>query len=211
MRVRLCFVEDQPVVRLGIVALLAGTDIIVVDEAATVAEAVELAASTTADVVLLDVRLPDGDGLTALARLKAVRPALPVLMFSAYENPAYIARSIALGAAGYVLKGTGKQQLISAIQQAAAGQTIWSKDELRRVAGIVTAPRTGFDLEVPLTRREDEVLRHIASGHTNKQIAEALQISYETVKEHVQHLLKKVGVTDRTQAAIWAIRNGLIP
>lgn len=210
MAIGLLLVEDQPVVRLGLVTLLADTDIKIVDTAQTAEEAVQKAAATTANLVLLDVRLPDADGLSALARIKATRPSLPVLMFSGYENPKLVARAVALEAAGYVLKGAPKLELVTAIRQAAAGESIWKREELRRVTSALTAPRGVFDLIVPLTPREQEVLTHIVLGHTNQKIADDLEISYETVKEHVQHVLKKICVNDRTQAAVWAIRNGLV-
>ena len=97
----------------------------------------------------------------------------------------------------------------SAIRKAAAGESIFTRTELRRTAGALATPRLAADVEVPLTQREGEVLRQMAKGLTNKQIAEALHISYETVKEHVQHILRKIGVTDRTQAAVWALRKEL--
>jgi DNA-binding NarL/FixJ family response regulator len=210
MPVRLLFVEDQPVVCLGLKALLAGTDVKLIDTATTGDEAVKKASSKELDLVLLDVRLPDGDGLTTLARIKADRPDLPVLMFSAYENPTFVARAVALGAAGYALKGATKDELLAAIRRAAAGESHWTREELRRVTGALAAPRSNYDVDVPLTRREMDVLKHLVAGATNKKIAEALDISYETVKEHVQNLLRKIGVVDRTQAAVWAIRSGLI-
>ena len=98
---------------------------------------------------------------------------------------------------------------MDAIKNAATGVNIWTRDELRRITGALTMPRVVADIEVPLTQREGEVLRHIAGGLTNKQIAEAMHIGYETVKEHVQHVLRKIGLTDRTQAAVWAVRKGL--
>ena len=210
MSVRLLVVEDQPVVRSGLQTLLQTADIATLDIATTAAEAIAKAATTKADVVLLDVRLAEGDGLAALARIKAERPSLPVLVYTGHDNPAFAARAVALGAAGYLLKGATKDELVSAITRAAAGESIWTREELRRVSSALAAPRTAHDLDVPLTRREMEVLTHIVQGHTNQRIADDLKISYETVKEHVQHLLKKIGVTDRTQAAVWAIRSGLM-
>lgn len=210
MAVRLLLVEDQPVVRSGLESLLADAEISAIDVAQTAADAIEKAATTKADVVLLDIRLAEGDGLAALARIKAERPNLPVLIYTGYDNPSFAARAVALGAAGYLLKGATRDELVSAIRRAAAGESLWTREELRRVTSALAAPRTTFDLDVPLTRREMEVLTHIVEGHTNKKIADDLEISYETVKEHVQHLLKKIGVTDRTQAAVWAIRTGIL-
>jgi DNA-binding NarL/FixJ family response regulator len=210
MLVRLLVVEDQPVIRSGLETLLADTEIKIVASSETAAQAIEQASVAQCDLVLLDIRLGEGDGLGVLARLKADHSKLPVLIYTGYDNPAFAARAVALGAAGYVLKGTGRDELIGAIRRAAAGETLWTREELRRVTSALAAPRTTYDLEVPLTRREMEVLTHIVEGHTNKRIADDLSISYETVKEHVQHLLKKIGVTDRTQAAVWAIRSGIL-
>jgi DNA-binding NarL/FixJ family response regulator len=99
---------------------------------------------------------------------------------------------------------------VDAIRTAATGESVWTREELRRVTGALATPRLAQDVEVPLTRRESEVLRQLALGLTNKEIAQALGISYETVKEHVQHILRKIGVADRTQAAVWAVRKGLV-
>jgi DNA-binding NarL/FixJ family response regulator len=203
-------VDDQEVVRLGLRQLLAGSDFDIVDEAATASEALTKAVATKAQVLLLDVRLPESDGLNLLARIKLDRPELPVLLFSAFENANFVARAVALGAAGYVLKGADRNELLSALAAAARGEMVWTREELRKVTGALAMPRSNLEIEAPLTRRESEVLRHLAQGRTNKQIAEDLQISYETVKEHVQHVLRKIGVNDRTQAAIWAVRSGLV-
>jgi DNA-binding NarL/FixJ family response regulator len=99
--------------------------------------------------------------------------------------------------------------LLTAIRAVAAGENTWTRDELRRIAGTLTTPRLMLDVEVPLTKREAGVLRQMAGGLTNKEIGRTLHISYETVKEHVQHILRKIGVSDRTQAAIWAIHKKL--
>ncbi len=162
------------------------------------------------DVALLDVRMPESDGLFALGRIKLERPDLPVLMLSTYENPTFIAKAWANEAAGYVLKGDSGETLIEAIRTAAAGNTIWTRDTQRRLTGAMATERLAGDVEVPLTKRESEVLHQLALGLTNKEIAQTLKISYETVKEHVQHILRKVGVSDRTQAAVWAVRRGLL-
>ena len=210
MSIKLLIADDHEVVRTGLKSLLAGTDIKIVAEAAGGEAAVRLALKHNPDVVLLDVRMPDGDGLNALGRIKLDRPNMPVVMFSTYDNPTYVARAVALGANGYVLKGMSKDKLVQAIKTAAAGENAWTREELRRVTGALATPRLANDVEVPLTQRESEVLRQLAFGLTNKEIAQSLHISYETVKEHVQHILRKIGVSDRTQAAVWAVRKGLV-
>jgi DNA-binding NarL/FixJ family response regulator len=210
MSIRLLIADDHEVVRCGLRSLVADTEIEIIAEATTGEEAVQRALQGDVDVVLLDIRMPEGDGLNALGRLKLDRPDLPVLMLSTYDNPTYVARAVALGAAGYVLKGATRDRMLDSIRKAAAGETAWTRDELRRVTGALATPRLNADVEVPLTQRESEVLRQLALGLTNKEIAQALHISYETVKEHVQHILRKVGVSDRTQAAVWAVRKGLV-
>jgi DNA-binding NarL/FixJ family response regulator len=210
MSITLLIADDHEVVRSGLKSLLTGTDIEIVAEASTGEAAIRMVQEHEPNVVLLDIRMPDGDGLNALGRIKLDRPDLPVLILSTHDNPTYVARAVALGAAGYILKGTDRENLVRAIHTAAAGQTSWSRDALRRVTGALATPRLAADVEVPLTQRESEVLRQLAFGLTNKEIALALHISYETVKEHVQHILRKIGVSDRTQAAVWAVRKGLV-
>ncbi len=210
MSIKLLIADDHEVVRVGLKSLVAGTEISVVGDAATVEEAVRLAVERRPDVVLLDVRMGGADGLGALARIKEERSQLPVVILSTFDNPTYVARAVALGACRYLLKGCSRDELISAIRSAAKGEVSWTRDELRRVTGALATPRLAGDLEVPLTKRESEVLTQMALGLTNREIAQALHISYETVKEHVQHILRKIGVTDRTQAAVWAVRKGLV-
>ncbi len=210
MSVKVLIVDEHEVVRAGLKSLLAGSDIKIVAEAISGDAAVKAAQKHNPDLVLLDIRMPDGDGLTALGRIKLDRPEMPVLIFSGFDNPTYVARAVALGANGYILKGTSKDKLLDAIRRAAKGENIWTREELRRVTGALATPRLATDVEVPLTQRESEVLHQLALGLTNKEIAQSLQISYETVKEHVQHILRKIGVTDRTQAAVWAVRKGIV-
>ena len=210
MPIKVLVVDDHEVLRSGLRALFEGTDIKVVGEASNGKDGLRLTNEKAVDVVVLDVRMPDLDGLNVLGRIKLDHPQLPVLMLSTYDNPTYVARAVALGAAGYLLKGADGQDIVAAIRKAATGQAIWTREELRRVTGALATPRTASEVEVPLTQRESEVLRQLALGLTNKEIAQALSISYETVKEHVQHILRKIGVTDRTQAAVWAVRKKLV-
>jgi DNA-binding NarL/FixJ family response regulator len=210
MGIKLLVADDHEVVRAGLKSMLTGTDIKIVGEAATGEAALRLALKHNPDVVLMDIRMPEGDGLTGLNRIKLERPNMPVLIWSAFDNPTYVARAVALGGNGYILKSASRDKLVQAIRTAATGENTWTREELRRVTGALSTPRMSADIEVPLTQRESEVLRQLALGLTNKEIALALKISYETVKEHVQHVLRKVGVSDRTQAAVWAVRKGLV-
>ncbi|MEE2938426.1 MAG: response regulator transcription factor [Planctomycetota bacterium] len=210
MMKKLLIVDDHQVIRLGLRLMLEGTELQVETEASSAAEALQAIENQAPDVVLMDIRMEGGDGLNALGRMKLDHPDLPIVLFSAYDNPTYVARAVALGAAGYVLKSAPRERLVEALQTAAAGESAWTREELRRVTGALATPRLSQDIEVPLTQRESEVLRQMALGLTNKEIAKMLGISYETVKEHVQHILRKIGVSDRTQAAVWAVRKNLV-
>ena len=210
MSKNLLVVDYHLVIRMGLKSMLEGTDLVVSEEAGSAAEAIASVEKTVPDCVLMDIRMEGGDGLNTLGRLKLDHPDLPIVLYSAYDNPTYIARAVALGAAGYVLKSAPKERLIDALNTAANGESAWTREELRRVTGALATPRLSQELDVPLTHRESEVLRQMAQGLTNKEIAKMLGISYETVKEHVQHILRKIGVTDRTQAAVWAVRKNLV-
>lgn len=210
MTIKVLVADDHEVVRIGLRNILSGSDIKIVAEASTGEAAARLAAKHNPNVVLLDVRMTEGDGLTALGRIKLDFPDMPILIFSAYDSPAYVARAVALGASGYLLKGVDRERLLEAIRVVATGENIWTREELRRVTGALATPRLSGEVDVPLTQRENEVLKLLATGLTNKEIAVQLKISYETIKEHVQHILRKIGVTDRTQAAVWAVRKKLV-
>ena len=159
MSIRLLIADDQEIVRSGLRALLSGTEISVVAEVTTGQDAVKYALANPLDVVLLDVRMSDGDGLTALGHIKLEKPDLPILMLSAADNPTYIARAVALGAAGYLLKGCSRDELIEGIKTAATGEKLWTRNMLRQISGALATPRLIADVEVPLTRREGEVLQ----------------------------------------------------
>lgn len=211
LTVRVLIADDHEVVRTGIKSILGvDSEIEVIGEASTAEEVVAMAIDLDPDVVLLDIRMPGNDGLNALGRIKLDRPKMPIVVLSTYDNPTYVARAVALGANGYLMKTASHEEVLSAVKRVASGENIWTREELRRVTGALATPRLSDDIEVPLTRRESEVLRQLSHGLTNKEIAQALGISYETVKEHVQHILRKVGVADRTQAAVWAVRKGLV-
>jgi len=210
MGIKLLVVDDHEIVLMGLRVAVQGTEITIVGETANAAETLKSVNLRVPDVVLMDIRMEGGDGLNTLGRLKLDYAELPIVIFSGYDNPTYIARAVALGAAGFVLKNATKEKLLEVIRKAASGESAWTREELRRVTGALAAPRLTGDIEVPLTQRESEVLRQMALGLTNKEIAKMLLISYETVKEHVQHILRKIGVTDRTQAAVWAVRKNLV-
>ena len=210
MSIRVLVVDDHEVIRTGLATLLAGSDIEIVGEAASGTEALQEVEKHRPDVVLLDVRMPDNDGLAALEKLRAKHPECKVVMLSTYDNPTYIARSVALGAADYLLKGSSRETMVETIRTAAAGESPSRLGQLRQVAGTMKIRQVLEDEDVPLTQRETQVLRHVALGLSNREIGRSLEISVETVKEHVQNILRKIAVSDRTQAAVWAVRKGLV-
>jgi DNA-binding NarL/FixJ family response regulator len=210
MPIRLLICDDHEVIRTGLACILAGTDIQIVGEAANGKDALKAAIKDKPDVILLDIRMPDGDGLATLEKLRAKVPESKVVMLSTYDNPTYIARAVALGACDYVLKGSPREDIIATITAAAAGESPCRSGEMRRIAAAMKVRQAIDDDDVPLTQRETQVLRHVALGLSNKEIGRSLEISVETVKEHVQNILRKIAVSDRTQAAVWAVRKGLV-
>ena len=201
MAISVLIVDDHEIVRQGLISLMR--------EAATPDEAIRQARKLHPDVVMLDVRLGDRDGLDVIKRIRAAAPGVRVVMLSAFDNPTYVARAVSAGAHDYVLKTASRGDLIAAVTGAAAGAAPSRNGELRKVAVAMAKREPATDSGVPLTPRETQVLRQIAMGLANQEIADALEISVETVKEHVQNLLRKLSVSDRTQAAVWALRHGM--
>ena len=210
MAVKVVIADDHEVVRRGLVSLLAGAEVTVVGQATSGEEALKVAKKTKPQVILLDVRMPGSDGLAALEKIRAQMPGVKCVMLSTFDNPTYVARAVAAGAHDYVLKGCSRTELIHSITAAAAGEAPARLGELRRVATTMANRTNVPDPDIPLTQRETQVLRHMALGLSNKEIAQSLTISVETVKEHVQNILRKIAVGDRTQAAVWAVRRGLV-
>lgn len=201
--------DDHEVVRKGLVSLFKDSVVRICGEAASDEEAVRQARKLKPDVVLLDVRMGEADGLDAIKRIRSAAPTTRVVMLSAFDNPTYVARAVASGAHDYLLKSVSRDELIGAVVGAAAGEAPVRAGEMRRMAGQMARRERIKDSSVPLTPRETQVLRLIAMGLSNQEIADTLEISVETVKEHVQNLLRKLSLSDRTQAAVWALRQGL--
>ncbi len=206
MSVRLLVVDDQEVMRAGLRVILAGSEIEVVKEVGIGDKPSRQVPKSRPDVCLLDVAFATGQGFAVLEELLKFRPSLPILMWSCHDNLTYVARARALGAKGFLLHSAGGAEIVAAIRAVAAGNTAWSPEHRRLVIDATAGSR-----EPPsgLTPRELDVLRQLAFGLSNREIANVLSISYETVKEHVQHILSKLNMTDRTQAAVWAVRQGL--
>jgi DNA-binding NarL/FixJ family response regulator len=195
--------------------MLGDPDIEVVAEAGTGAEALDRAAETTPDVVLLDMNLPDINGLVILQRLKAALVETAVLVFTMHDDTALVRKAVDAGAAGYVLKGASRRELLSAVRAVADGEAVLHPNLLQAILADAPgkpgrgAPPGAADA-TDLTAVELEALKLIARGLTNRQLAEQLHWSLGTTKKYVQRILEKLNVSDRTQAAVVALRRGLL-
>ncbi|MFN5469814.1 MAG: response regulator [Pirellulaceae bacterium] len=212
MSIRVVFVDDHEVVRQGMAAIARGTEIELVGSAGNGEEFLRMVDDLKPDVALIDVRMRDEDGLSILEALRRKHEKLPVVMISTYNNPTYIARAVTKGAADYVLKGSAPTELLDAIRRAARSEQAPETSVFHEVQTTMERKkeRGGEYREMPLTNRERQVLRHIALGLSNKEIGMSLNISVETVKEHVQNILRKLNAPDRTAAAVWAVKTGVI-
>lgn len=206
MTTTVLLVDDHPVVRSGLRAVLDGTGTVqVVGEAATGEEALTLAAHLHPDVVLCDLRLGRGiDGIQTTAALRALDPAPAVLMLTTFDRDAEILGAIDAGAAGYLLKEFAPEVIIEGIQRAAVGDTVLTPDLASRVLKGMRSPLP------KLTEREVDVLRLVATGAANKEIARALFVTEATVKSHLVHIFSKLGVDSRSRAIHVAQETGLI-
>lgn len=210
--IRLLVADDHPVVRDGLVAMLSTQpDFVVVGEAATGIEAVERAAVLAPDVVLLDLEMPGMDGVEALRRIRAARPDVPVIVFTAFDTDERILGAVQAGARGYLLKGAPRDELFKAIRVVGEGgsllQPVVASKLLQHISRQSDKPAASVEV---LTDRETEVLALLAQGKTNKEIAAALVISERTVKFHVGSILGKLGAGNRTEAVTIAAQRGLV-
>lgn len=212
MSLKLLFVDDHEIVRHGLPALLADSEIEVVSVLEDGSQVVQQSAVHRPDVVLMDVRMNSVDGLAALDLLRQAHPEIPVVLFTSYDNPTYIARAVALGAREFVLKSDPCDKLIAAIRRAAAGETSPEGTLLQKTREAMegSVKENSDTVNLPLTNREMQVLRHIALGLSNREISQSLTISVETVKEHVQNILRKISASDRTDAAVRAVKLGIV-
>jgi len=160
--------------------------------------------------VLLDIRMPETDGLEALERIVDRSPRTKVVMFTGHDTQTFVARAVALGAADFIMKGSPKEEIVTAIKRAHTGLPPDPDSLMGRVKNTMVRRRPTYDEEIPLTNREVQVLRHVAMGLSNREIGSSLDISIETVKEHVQNILRKLEAGDRTEAAVWAVKKGLV-
>jgi DNA-binding NarL/FixJ family response regulator len=212
MTIRVLVVDDQSMVRAGFRMLLAGEeDIEVVAEASNGLEAVDKAARFHPAVVLMDIRMPELDGLEATRRILAADKAARILILTTFDLDEYVFEALRIGASGFVLKDDSPEQLIAAIRTVADGDALLSPTITRRVIQrFARMPRPAPPTEVEeLSERELDVFRLLARGLSNAEIANELYISETTVKTHVTHILQKLGLRDRVQAVVLAYQTGL--
>jgi DNA-binding NarL/FixJ family response regulator len=204
--IRVLIADDHPVVRDGLRGMLGGqADLEVVGEAGDGEEAVRLGLAMRPDVVLMDLRMPNQDGVTATERLLAALPGTAVLVLTTYDTDADILRAVEAGAIGYLLKDTPREELFRAVRAAARGQSVLDPTVARRLMGQLRTP--GPDA---LTPREIEVLTLVARGASNREVGERLFLSEATVKTHLVHAFAKLGVGDRTAAVTAALERRII-
>jgi DNA-binding NarL/FixJ family response regulator len=204
--IRVLIADDHPVVRDGLRGMLGGqADLEVVGEAGDGEEAVRLGLAMRPDVVLMDLRMPNQDGVTATERLLAALPETAVLVLTTYDTDADILRAVEAGATGYLLKDTPREELFRAVRAAARGQSVLDPSVARRLMGQLRTPAPDA-----LTPREIEVLTLVARGASNREIGERLFLSEATVKTHLVHAFAKLGVGDRTAAVTAALERRII-
>jgi DNA-binding NarL/FixJ family response regulator len=199
-------VDDHPVVREGLRGMIdAEHDLTVVGEAGSGAEAIAMAESLRPDVILMDLRMPDVDGVTATERILAALPRTRIVVVTTYESDTDILRAVEAGAAGYLLKDASRAELADAVRDAARGKTVLAPTVADRLVRFVRQPTS-----VTLSAREIEVLSQVAKGSTNADIGRQLHISEATVKTHLLRAFNKLGVSDRTAAVTTAMSLGLL-
>jgi NarL family two-component system response regulator LiaR len=210
--ITILIVDDHAVVRQGVRAFLeTQPDLAVVGEAGSGEEAIGLAAETAPDVTLMDLLMPGMDGVEATRRLKQASPRSQVIVLTSYHQDEHIFPAIRAGALSYLLKDVGPQELAEAVRKAARGEAVLHPRVAARVVQeLQGAAKDAFNPFTELSERELEVLKLIADGASNEEIAAKLVISEKTVKSHVSNILSKLHVVDRTQAAVYAWREGVV-
>jgi DNA-binding NarL/FixJ family response regulator len=208
---RVLLADDQTLFRSGLARLLAEDPRVqVVGHAADGLEAVRLTTALKPDVVLMDLKMPNLDGVEATKRILSERPDVKILILSTYETDSYVLQALRAGASGYVLKDSDPSAIVSSIVAVMTGERVMAGAVANRVLEMLTGTTTPKEFYDGLTAREIEILKLIATGRANKQIAYRLSISEKTVRNHVSNMYEKLKIYDRTQAVLYALRKGLV-
>jgi len=213
MPARMIIADDHELARAGLRNMLDDDrGLTLVGEASNGREAVALCRELQPDLALLDVRMPEMDGLAATREIRQASPQTRILIVTTHANPDYLLAALKAGAAGYVLKDVNRQDLLSTIRRVLRGEAVLSNEiATQALQRLVSQPASQASaLPERLTPREREVLGQIIEGRTNREIAQQLSLSVGTVKIHVEHIIAKLGVADRTQAAVRAVESGLL-
>ena len=209
--VRIIVVDDQALFRTGLARLLNEDERIeVVGQAEDGLAALDLAAKVKPDVVLMDLKMPKLDGVEATRRLRAEHPEIKVLILSTFDADSYVLQALRAGASGYVLKDSQPDAIVSSILAVISGERVMANAVANRVLDLLTGTATPKEFYDGLTGREIEILKLLATGLANKQIARRLDISEKTVRNHVSHMYEKLQIYDRSQAVLYAVRKGLV-
>jgi DNA-binding NarL/FixJ family response regulator len=209
--VRVLIADDQTLFRSGLARLLeAESEVEVVGQAADGGEALALCARTHPDVVVMDLKMPGMDGVTATERIVESHPDIKVLILTTFEADSYVLQALRAGASGYVLKDAQPQAIVSSILAVRSGERVMASTVAKRVLGMITGETAPKDFYDGLTVRELEILKLIAGGAPNKQIAYRLRISEKTVRNHISNMYEKLHINDRSQAVLYAVRKGLV-
>ena len=208
---RVLIADDQTLFRSGLARLL-DTDerVTVVGEAVDGLDAVKLALSLKPDVVLMDIKMPNLDGIEATRRIVTEIPKTKVLMLTTFEADNHVIQALKAGASGYVLKDSQPEAIVTSILAVVAGERVMASAVANRVLEMLTGATTPKEFYDGLTAREVEILKMLATGMANKQIAYKLKISEKTVRNHVSNMYEKLGIYDRAQAVLYAVRKGLV-
>ena len=203
--------DDQTLFRVGLARLLSEDERVrIVGQAADGVEAVKLAHTLKPDVVLMDLRMPNLDGIEATRQIVAENPETRVVLLTTFEADNHVIQALKVGARGYILKDSRPESIISSIIAVVAGERVMAGAVANRVLEMLTGTSTPKEFYDGLTAREIEILRLLASGMANKQIAYRLKISEKTVRNHVSNMYEKLNIFDRSQAVLYAVRKGLV-
>jgi len=209
--VRVLVVDDQTLFRTGLTSLLKDDERVeVVGQAVDGADAIKQAIKLKPDVVLMDIKMPNADGIEATRQIIETLPGVKIMILTAFETDSQVIQALKSGASGYVLKDSSAASIVNSIVAVMSGERVMASSVANRVLDMLTGATTPKEFYDGLTNREIEILKLLANGMANKQIAYRLKISEKTVRNHVSNAYEKLGISDRSQAVLYAVKKGLV-